>query len=71
MPTQSVEEKLCVAVLLCVCVCVYLQVTAKGKADEMLCWMFDAYLSLSRLLGQLCGANLAAVSRTSNRIVLF
>jgi len=38
------------------------QVSAKGKADEMFCWMFDAYLSLSKLLGRLCGANLAAVS---------
>jgi len=41
-------------------------VTAKGKADEMLCWMFDAHLSLSKLLGRLCGANLSAVSRMLN-----
>lgn len=42
------------------------QVTAKGKADEMFCWLFDAYLSLSKLLGRLCGANLAAISRMLN-----
>lgn len=35
------------------CTC---QVTAKGSSDVPVCWMFDAYLNLAKLIGQFCGS---------------
>ena len=56
---------LCVNLAVC-----HVQVTAKGKPDEMFCWMFDVHLSLSKLLGRLCGANLAAVTSMFSSLML-
>lgn len=32
------------------------QVTAKGSSDVPVCWMFDAYLNLAKLIGQFSGS---------------
>ena len=37
-------------------VTVWYQVTAKGSSDVPVCWMFDAYLNLAKLIGQFCGS---------------
>lgn len=36
-----------------------LQVQALGRFDEPLCWIFDAYLNLCKLLGKVCGLSLS------------
>jgi hypothetical protein len=47
-----------------------LQVQAMGRFDEPLCWIFDAYLNLCKLLGKVCGLNLSGrpgiLSRVKN-----
>lgn len=38
----------------------YVQVTARGSPDIPLSWPFDLQLSLTKLMGRLCGATLKA-----------
>lgn len=43
-----------------------LQVTARGSPDVPLLWPFDLQLSLTKMMGRLCGATLNANPRKLN-----